>query len=88
VIRMKKIELRKIGILKKVFNNSVATSFAKAFRSIYVETLGESDSQVYSEELTEPYVRYDEQTRVRLQLLELERQRAEAINLVRRSTFV
>jgi hypothetical protein len=84
---MKKIELRKTGILKRVFNSSVVTSFAKAFRSINSETLGESDSQVYSEELTEPYVHYYEQTRVRLQLLELERQKAEAVSLARRYTY-
>jgi hypothetical protein len=81
---MKKIELRKMRTLERVFNNSVATSFAKAFRSIYSETLGESDSQVYSEELTEPYIPYDELRRVRLQLLELERQKAEAVDLARR----
>ncbi len=82
---MKKLELRRIGILKRVFNNPVATSFAKAFRSIYRQPLEESNSRVYSEELTEPYIPYDELKRVRLQLFELERQRAEATNLVRQA---
>lgn len=84
---MKKLELRKIGILKRVFNGSVATSIAKAFRSINSETLGESDLQVYSEELTEPYIPYDELKRARLQLLELERQKAEAVDLAHRRTY-
>nr|MDO8132621.1 hypothetical protein [Candidatus Njordarchaeum guaymaensis] len=83
---MKKIELRKIRILRRAFFSWAATSFAKAFRSTNSETLEESDSQVYPKELAEPYVRYDEQTRARLQLLELERQKAEAISLVRRRT--
>ena len=84
---MKKIESRKIRILKRVFNSSVATFFAKAFRLINSETPGESDPQIYPEGWTEPYVHYDEQTRVRLQLLELERQKAEAISLARRHTY-
>jgi hypothetical protein len=88
MIRMKKLELRKIGILKRVFNNSVATSIAKAFRLINSETLGESDSQVYSEEFTEPYILYDELKKVRLQLLELEKQKAEAVDFARHRTYI
>ena len=84
---MKKLESRKMEILKRVTNSSVATSIAKAFRSINSETLGESDSQVYSGELTEPYIGYCEQKRVRLQLFELERQKAEAGSFARRLSY-
>jgi len=86
VVRMKKIELRKIRILRRVFSRSVATSFARASRPISGESLGELDSQVHPTELTEPYIPYDEQVRVRIQLLELEGQRAGAIILARRPT--
>jgi len=85
---MKRIELRRIRILKRVFNSSVATSFAKTFGLVNSETHRESDSQVYPEGLTEPYICYEELTRVRLQLLELERQKAEALSFAHRSTYM
>jgi len=87
VVRMRKIESRKMEILKRVTSSSVAASIAKAFRSISSATLGESDSQVYSGELTEPYIHYDEQKKVMLQLFELERQKAEAVSFARRLNY-
>jgi hypothetical protein len=83
---MRKVELRKIGVLKRVLNSSVAAYFARAFELIKSETLRESNSQTYPE-LIDPYVAYDEQKRVKLQLLEFERQKAEAINSTRHHTY-
>lgn len=84
---MKRIKSKKIGILKRTFNSSAATSFARALKLIDNKPLIESVSQTYPKELPRPYIPYDELRRVRLQLLELERQRAEAIRLARRRTY-
>jgi hypothetical protein len=84
---MKRHKLKKIGILKRAFNSSVATSFARALRLINNKPFMESGSQTYLKELPKPYIPYDELRTVRLQLLELERQRAEAICLARRHFY-
>ena len=84
---MRQVELRKIRVLKRVLNSSVAAYFARAFGLINSETLRESNLQTYPEKLIEPYIAYDEQKRAKLQLLELERQKAEAINSTRRCTY-
>ena len=84
---MKRIKSKKIGILKRAFSSSAATSFARALRLINNKPLMESDSQTYLKEIPEPYIHYDELRKVRLQLLELERQRAEAICLARHRNY-
>jgi len=84
---MKRIKSKKIGNLKKVFNSSAATSLARALRLINDKPLMESGSQTHPKELPQLYIPYDELRRAKLQLLELERQRAEAIRLARRRTY-
>jgi len=84
---MKRIKLRTIRIWKRALSSSTATSFTRALELINSRTSGESDSQYCPEEFTGPYTPYDEQTRTRLQLLKLEKQRAEAIDLARRRTY-
>jgi hypothetical protein len=83
---MKRIKSKKIGILRRVFDSSAVTSFTRKLRLINNKPLMESGLQTYRKELPEPYITYDGLKRVRLQLLELERQQVETICLVRHRT--
>ena len=76
---MKKVKLRRIEILKRAFNNLIAASFVRPVGMIESK-LAESDLACLKE-TPETYIRYDELRGIRLQLLDLERQRAEAICL-------
>jgi hypothetical protein len=84
---MRRSELRKNKILKRVFNSSVATSFARTLRLVGSETQGKPNSRVYLEKLTKPYIPYEDQTKIKIQLLEVEKQKAEAISLVQRHNY-
>ncbi len=85
---MRKIELRKTRILKRILNSSAATSIAKAFRSINSETPDGSDSQGYSVSSTGPYLHYDEQKRVKLQMLKIDRKENDAFNITRHNALI
>ena len=83
---MKRFQVRKIRILEKAIHSSAVTSIARALRLINNESLSSLHSQTYAKELLESYMPYDELRRIRLQIFEMERQRAEAISLIRRRT--
>jgi hypothetical protein len=84
---MKKAELRKNGILKRVFTSRTATSLSEMLKSVHAVTLDEFDPQLHVAKLADRYVYYDERKKIRVHLLELERQRVEAAAVGRRSTF-
>lgn len=83
---MKRFRVRKIRILERAIHSSAVTSLARALRLINNESPSGLDSQTNAKELLESYMPYDELRRIRLQIFEVERQRAEAISLTRRRT--
>jgi hypothetical protein len=82
-VELRKIQFGKIRILNRVLNSSMTMPFAKALRLINDRADGESSLQVYPDGLTSSCLRYDEELRASLQLVELERQKANAISLAR-----
>jgi hypothetical protein len=80
---MKKSELGMIGILKRALSRSSAASFIRSLKLIGDKPQLGSDLQTFPNELPELYIPYDELMKIRLHLLELERQRAEAICVAR-----
>jgi hypothetical protein len=85
---MKGFQFKKIRILERAINSSAVTSLARALRLINNEPPPSLHSQTNAKELSEFYVPYDGLRRMRLQTLEVERQRAEAISLLRRRACV
>ena len=85
VVSMKRIELRKLRALKRMLEGSMASFFARAFRFKSSVALDESDEQSAGE-LVDRYVPYAEQAGARFQLLGMERRKADAVDLARRST--
>jgi len=79
---MKGFRVKKIRILERAFHNSAVTSFARALRLISNESHSGLHSETHAKELLESYMPYDELRRIRLQMLEVERQQAEAIRLL------
>jgi len=80
---MKRFRVKKTRILERAFNSSAVTSLARALRLIHNEPHSGSHSQTQTTKLLEPYMPYDEIRRIRLQMLEVERQQAEAISHLR-----
>jgi hypothetical protein len=83
---MKKFQVKKIRILERAIHSSAVTSLARALRLINNESPSDLHSQTHTKELLESYIPYDELRKIRLQILEVERQKAEAISLTRRRT--
>jgi hypothetical protein len=83
---MKGFRVKKIRILERIFNSSAVTSFVRALRLIDNEPHSGLHSQTHAKELLESYMPYDELRRIRLHMLEVERQQAEAIKLLRSRT--
>jgi len=84
---MKGFQLKRTRILERAFNNPAVTSLARALRLINNESPPSLHSQSHANELLESYIPYDELRRIRLHMLEVERQRSEAISLLRRRTY-
>ena len=84
---MKGFRVKKIKILERAFNSSAVASFVGALRLIDNKPHSGLHSQTHAKELLESYIPYDELRRIRLQILEVERQRAEAISLLRHRTY-
>lgn len=84
---MKGFRVKKARILERAFNNSAVTSLARALRLINNESHLDSHSQTHAKDLLESYMPYDKLRRIRLQMLETERQQAEAISLLRRRMY-
>lgn len=83
---MRRIESRRKRFLERVLIGPVAASVARVFRPINHPTLGEPGLRGYSEKSADRYVHHGEQTRVRLELLGMERHKAEGVDLARRCT--
>mgnify|MGYP001095595248 CR=1 FL=1 len=71
---MKRSSVKKTGILERAFNSPVMTSMARTLRLVHDEPHSDSHSQAHAEELLEVL---NEPRRIRLHMLEAERQQAE-----------
>jgi hypothetical protein len=83
---MKGFRVKKIRILERAFNSSAVASFVGALRLIDNEPHSGLHSQTHAKELLESYMPHDDLRRIRLHMLEVERQKAEAIRLLRSRT--
>jgi len=78
---MKKSDLKKIPITKKLFHSQLVTSLLRAPKIVGDET--ESKLQVPAKGLSDTLLTYDELQRTNAQLVKMEEHRAEAIWLIR-----
>jgi len=80
---MKKCDMRKTGTSTKTSHNGLGTFLTRIFRIIPDECNSTSRLQISNKTLLESLLTYDEIQKIKLQLLEIEKQRAEAIRVVR-----
>jgi hypothetical protein len=81
---MKKPALEKTHTLSRTLYSQLASSFKRALRIIGAESESTSNSQVYMKGLSETFFAYDGLQRMNAHLLEVERQKAEALQCIRR----
>ncbi len=84
---MKKVRINRTCVFKRLFGGSAPTSFVRALRLANSKPVPETIFMAYPDESSGPYISYDELRKIKLQLLDLERQRAEAISHYRRQAF-
>jgi len=79
---MKRTDLKKRYTSKKVPRSKLLTSLKRALR-IGTEPRSTSNLQVSRKGLPDTFLTYDELKKINAQLLKMERQKAEAIQLIR-----
>jgi hypothetical protein len=79
---MKRTDLKKTPTSKKALRSKLLTSFKRALR-IEAEPNSTSNLQISRKGLPNTFLTYDELRKINAQLLEMEMQKAEAIQLVR-----
>ena len=82
---MKKSDLKKTYTPKEAFHGKLLTSLKRALR-IGAEPRSASNLQVSGKGLSHTFLTYDELRKINAQLLKVEKQRAEAIRLIREKT--
>lgn len=80
---MKKSDLKKTPLPKRISYEWLVVSLKKALRIIGNESKSTSNLQVSTEGLSHTFLTYDELRKINAQLLKLERQKAEAIQFLR-----
>ncbi|MFP3984693.1 MAG: hypothetical protein ACLFU9_01825 [Candidatus Bathyarchaeia archaeon] len=78
---MKKTDLKKLGMPKKMIVDKLITSFKRAVGIFGDETESASSSQIFIE-TPDVFVTYEELQRMNAQLLRMEQLKAEAIRFV------
>jgi len=80
--KMKKSDLKKTHTSKEVLHSKLLTSLKRALR-IGAESSTTSNSQISGKGLSDTFLAHNEFRRINAQLLKMERQKAEAIQLIR-----
>lgn len=80
---MKKFDLKKKPTSKGVFPRKLFTSFKRALGTIGAESNLASRLQVSLEESNETFLNCDELQKINAQLLKMEKQKSQAIQLIR-----
>lgn len=80
---MKKADLKKMHAKKRTVYNGLVTSIKRALRIFGNESASSPNPQVSKKGLSDTFLSYNELQRINDQLLKMERQKAEAIRLVR-----